>query len=398
MTKSPAGAHQWVAKDSKMKVPDAFEEGKFQAPTMFTTDLSLRFDPEFEKISRKFYENPELFNDAFARAWFKLTHRDMGPNTTYLGPEAPTEDLIWQDPIPAVDHKLITSSDIAALKKQLLSAGVSIQEMVTTAWASASTYRGSDRRGGANGARIALEPMKNWEVNNPEQLKMVLAVYESIRSDFNAKSGDKKISLADLIVLAGDAAIEKAAANAGYEVTVPFVPGRMDATQEQTDIESFNLLEPMADGFRSYLDPKYKTPTEELLIDKAQLMTLTAPEMTVLLGGMRSLGANYDGSDYGVFTENKSALSNDFFTNLLSMSTEWEAADESKEYFIGMDRKTGEEKYKATRVDLIFGSNSELRAIAEVYGSYNAEEKFVNDFVAAWDKVMKLDRFVLIYQ
>ncbi len=398
LTKSPAGAHQWVAKDSKMKVPDAFEEGKFQAPTMFTTDLSLRFDPEFEKISRKFYENPELFNDAFARAWFKLTHRDMGPNTTYLGPEAPTEDLIWQDPIPAVDHKLITSSDIAALKKQLLSAGVSIQEMVTTAWASASTYRGSDRRGGANGARIALEPMKNWEVNNPEQLKMVLAVYESIRSDFNAKSGDKKISLADLIVLAGDAAIEKAAANAGYEVTVPFVPGRMDATQEQTDIESFNLLEPMADGFRSYLDPKYKTPTEELLIDKAQLMTLTAPEMTVLLGGMRSLGANYDGSDYGVFTENKSALSNDFFTNLLSMSTEWEAADESKEYFIGKDRKTGEEKYKATRVDLIFGSNSELRAIAEVYGSYNAEEKFVNDFVAAWDKVMKLDRFDLIYQ
>jgi len=398
LTKSPAGAHQWVAKDSKMKVPDAFEEGKFQAPTMFTTDLSLRFDPEFEKISRKFYENPELFNDAFARAWFKLTHRDMGPNTTYLGPEAPTEDLIWQDPIPAVDHKLITSSDVASLKKQILNSGLSLQEMVTTAWASASTYRGSDRRGGANGARIALEPMKNWEVNNPEQLSKVLAAYTKIQEDFYAKSGDKKVSLADLIVLAGDAAIEKAAANSGYKVTLSFVPGRMDALQEQTDVESFNLLEPMADGFRNYLNPKYKTPTEELLIDKAQLLTLTAPEMTVLLGGMRSLGANYDGSEYGVFTENTEALSNDFFTTLLSMDTQWEPVDESKEYFVGKDRKTGEVKYKASRADLIFGSNSELRALAEVYGSYSAEEKFVNDFVAAWDKVMKLDRFDLIYQ
>ena len=398
LTKSPAGAHQWVAKDSKMKVPDAFEEGKFQAPTMFTTDLSLRFDPEFEKISRKFYENPESFNDAFARAWFKLTHRDMGPNTTYLGPEAPTEDLIWQDPIPAVDHKLITSSDVASLKKQLLNSGLSLQEMVTTAWASASTYRGSDRRGGANGARIALEPMKNWEVNNPEQLSKVLAAYSKIQEGFNAKSGDKKVSLADLIVLAGDAAIEKAAANAGYKVTLSFVPGRMDALQEQTDVESFNLLEPMADGFRNYLNPKYKTPTEELLIDKAQLLTLTAPEMTVLLGGMRSLGANYDGSEYGVFTENTDALSNDFFTTLLSMDTQWEPVDESKEYFVGKDRKTGEVKYKASRADLIFGSNSELRALAEVYGSYSAEEKFVNDFVAAWDKVMKLDRFDLVYE
>ena len=398
LTKSPAGAHQWVAKDSKMKVPDAFEEGKFQAPTMFTTDLSLRFDPEFEKISRKFYENPESFNDAFARAWFKLTHRDMGPNTTYLGPEAPIEDLIWQDPIPAVDHKLITSSDVASLKKQLLNSGLSLQEMVTTAWASASTYRGSDRRGGANGARIALEPMKNWEVNNPEQLSKVLATYTKIQEEFNAKSGDKKLSLADLIVLAGDAAIEKAAANAGYKVTLSFVPGRMDALQEQTDVESFNLLKPMADGFRNYLNPKYKTPTEELLIDKAQLLTLTAPEMTVLLGGMRSLGANYDGSEYGVFTENTNALSNDFFTILLSMDTQWEPVDESKEYFVGKDRKTGEVKYKASRADLIFGSNSELRALAEVYGSYSAEEKFVNDFVAAWDKVMKLDRFDLVYQ
>ncbi|WP_258099949.1 catalase/peroxidase HPI [Marinoscillum pacificum] len=398
LTKSPAGAHQWVAKDSKMKVPDAFEEGKFQAPTMFTTDLSLRFDPEFEKISRKFYENPESFNDAFARAWFKLTHRDMGPNTTYLGPEAPTEDLIWQDPIPAVDHKLITSSDVASLKKQLLNSGLSLQEMVTTAWASASTYRGSDRRGGANGARIALEPMNNWEVNNPEQLSKVLATYSKIQEEFNAKSDDKKVSLADLIVLAGDAAIEKAAANAGYKVTLSFVPGRMDALQEQTDVESFNLLEPMADGFRNYLNPKYKTPTEELLIDKAQLLTLTAPEMTVLLGGMRSLGANYDGSEYGVFTENTNALSNDFFTTLLSMDTQWEPIDESKEYFVGKDRKTGEVKYKASRADLIFGSNSELRALAEVYGSYNAEEKFVNDFIAAWDKVMKLDRFDLVYQ
>lgn len=400
LVESPAGGHQWEAKNSDMKVPDPADPtnpDKMRNPTMFTTDLSLRFDPEFEKISRNFYENPALFNEAFARAWFKLTHRDMGPNTTYLGPEAPEEDLIWQDPIPAVNHPLINASDIKALKGQLLNSGLTISEMVTTAWASASTYRGSDRRGGANGARIRLAPQKDWEVNNPEQLAKVLAVYEKIQSDFNAKSGAKKVSMADLIVLAGDAAVEKAAANAGYNVTVPFVPGRMDATQEQTDVESFELLNPMADGFRNYLDPKYKTPTEELLVDKAQLLTLTAPEMTVLIGGMRALDANYDGSEHGIFTEAKDELNNDFFVKLLSMDTEWEATDDSKEYFVGKDRKTGDEKYTATRADLIFGSNSELRALAEVYASNDAKEKFVKDFVAAWDKVMKLDRFDLIY-
>ncbi len=398
LTKSPAGAHQWVAKDSKMKVPDAFKQGEFHAPAMFTTDLSLRFDPEFEKISRKFYENPELFNDAFARAWFKLTHRDMGPKTTYLGPEAPKEDLIWQDPIPELDHQLISRTDIAKLKTQLLSSGLSISEMVTTAWASASTYRGSDRRGGANGSRIRLAPQKDWEVNNPEQLAKVLGVYEKIQSDFHTASSTKKVSLADLIVLAGAAAVEKSAANAGYDVTVPFVPGRMDALAEQTDIASFNLLEPMADGFRNYLKQQYKIPTEELLIDKAQLMTLTAPEMTVLVGGMRSLSANYDGSKHGVFSNTSDQLNNSFFVHLLDMRTEWKAMDDSKELFEGVDRATGDVKYTATRADLIFGSNSELRALAEVYGSDDAQEKFVNDFVAAWDKVMKLDRFDLIYQ
>ncbi|WP_421878330.1 catalase/peroxidase HPI [Marinoscillum sp.] len=397
LTKSPAGAHQFVAKNSKMKVPDAFEEGKFHAPTMFVTDLSLRFDPEFEKISRKFYENPDLFNDAFARAWFKLTHRDMGPKTTYLGPEAPTEDLIWQDPIPVVDHELITSSDVSSLKAKLLNSGLSISEMVETAWASASTYRESDRRGGANGARIRLAPQKDWEVNNPKQLAKVLAVYVQIQSDFNAKSEDKKVSMADLIVLAGDAAVEKAAANTGYQVNIPFVPGRMDALQEQTDIESFNLLEPMADGFRNYLKTRYKIPTEELLIDKAQLLTLTAPEMTVLLGGMRALNANYDGSKTGVFTEKEDQLTSDFFVHLLDMSTEWKPTDDTNELFEGRDRKTGEVKYTASRADLIFGSNSELRALAEVYASEDAQEKFVMDFVAAWDKVMKLDRFDLVY-
>lgn len=398
LTKSPAGGHQWVAKgEPKMMVPDAYEKGKTHKPTMFTTDLSLRMDPGFEKISRKFYENPELFNEAFARAWFKLTHRDMGPKTTYLGPEAPTEDLIWQDPIPAVDHELINAKDIASLKSQILNSGLSISEMVTTAWASASTYRGSDRRGGANGARIRLAPQKDWEVNNPEQLAKVLGVLENIQKDFNTKSGSKKVSMADLIVLAGAAGVEKAASNAGYSVKVPFTPGRMDATQEQTDIESFNLLEPMADGFRNYLKTRYTISTEELLIDKAQLLTLTAPEMTVLVGGMRAMGANYDGSKHGIFTEKKDALTNDFFVNLLDMSTEWSAADDTKEKFEGKDRKTGEVKYTATRADLIFGSNSELRALAEVYASADAEEKFVHDFVAAWDKVMKLDRFDLIY-
>lgn len=399
LVKSPAGAHQWQAKgEPKMMVPDAYEPGKTKKPTMFTTDLSLRMDPEFEKISRKFYENPDTFNDAFARAWFKLTHRDMGPKTTYLGPEAPTEDLIWQDPIPAVDHPLINATDIANLKTSLYQSGLSISEMVTTAWASASTYRHSDRRGGANGARIRLAPQKDWEVNNPKQLAKVLGVLENIQRDFNAKSGNKKVSMADLIVLAGVAGVEKAAANSGYKVKVPFTPGRMDAIQEQTDVASFGLLEPMADGFRNYLKTRYKISTEELLVDKAQLLTLTAPEMTVLVGGMRSLGANFDGSKHGVFSSKQDALTNEFFVNLLDMRTEWSPTDDTKEEFTGKDRKTGEEKYTATRADLIFGSNSELRALAEVYASADAEEKFVNDFVAAWNKVMMLDRFDLIYQ
>ncbi|NMM47439.1 catalase/peroxidase HPI [Marinigracilibium pacificum] len=397
LTKSPAGAHQWEPKETKMMVPDAHDPNKKHKPMMFTTDLSLIKDPGFEKISRRFYENPEQFNDAFARAWFKLTHRDMGPKATYLGPEAPAEDLIWQDPIPAVDHPLVNSADIVSLKKKLLNSGLSISEMVTTAWASASTYRGSDRRGGANGARIRLAPQKDWEVNNPGQLAKVLKVYEGIQKEFNENKGSKKISMADLIVLAGDAAIEKAAANAGYPVTVPFIPGRMDATQEMTDVESFNLLEPMADGFRNYLKTKYTISTEELLIDKAQLLTLTAPEMTVLVGGMRALNANYDGSEHGIFTESNDKLTNEFFVNLLDMSTEWKPKTEDKELFEGFDRKTQQLKYTATRADLIFGSNSELRALAEVYASDDAKKKFVEDFVAAWDKVMKLDRFDLIY-
>jgi catalase-peroxidase len=397
LTKSPAGAHQWEAKNPKMMVPDAFDSEKMHNPTMLTTDLSLRFDPIYEKISRDFYENPEKFDKAFARAWFKLTHRDMGPKTTYLGPEAPTEDMIWQDPIPTVNHELITAKDIADLKTAVLNSDLTISEMVSTAWASASTYRGSDRRGGANGARIRLAPQKDWEVNNPKQLAKVLTVLEKIQSDFNAKSGAKKVSLADLIVLAGNAAVEKAASNAGYPVEVPFTPGRMDATQEQTDIASFELLEPMADGFRNYLKTRYKISTEELLLDKAQLLTLTPPEMTVLVGGMRALDTNFDGSKHGVFTTAKDELNNDFFVNLLDMSTEWKATSDTKEEFEGIDRKTGEVKYTATRADLIFGSNSELRALAEVYGSTNANEKFIKDFIKAWDKVMKLDRFDLIY-
>jgi len=397
LTKSPAGAHQWVAKNSKFMVPDAYDKTKTHKPTMFTTDLSLRMDPVYEKISRNFYENPESFNDAFARAWFKLIHRDMGPSTTYLGPEAPAEDLIWQDPIPAVNHQLVSAKDIASLKSTILKSELTISEMVSTAWASASTYRHSDRRGGANGARIRLAPQKDWEANNPEQLSKVLAVLEKIQADFNAKSSAKKISMADLIVLAGDAAVEKAAANAGYPVQLPFVAGRMDAMQAQTDVASFDLLEPMADGFRNYLKTRYTISTEELLIDKAQLLTLTAPEMTVLVGGMRALNANFDGSSEGIFSKKKDQLTNDFFVNLLDMSTEWKATDDTKEVFEGYDRNTGALKYSATRADLIFGSNSELRALAEVYATVGSKEKFVQDFVAAWDKVMKLDRFDLIY-
>jgi len=398
LTKSPAGAHQWVAKDAEASVPDAFEEGKLHKPTMLTTDLSMRFDPVYEKISRNFYENPESFNDAFARAWFKLTHRDMGPNTTYLGPEAPKENLIWQDPIPAVDHDLIDAKDIASLKTSILNSGLNISEMVETAWASASTFRGSDRRGGANGARIRLAPQKGWEVNNPKQLKKVIGILEEIQNEFHASSGATKVSIADLIVLAGAAGIEDAATKAGYTVEVPFTPGRMDATQEQTDVESFNLLEPIADGFRNYSKTRYTISTEELLLDKAQLLTLTAPEMTVLIGGMRSLNTNYDDSKHGIFSEQNDALTNAFFVKLLDMNTEWNPTSDTKEEFEGKDRATGDLKYTATRADLVFGSNSELRALAEVYASEDAKEKFVQDFVSAWDKVMKLDRFDLMYQ
>jgi catalase-peroxidase len=393
LTKSPAGAHQWVAKNGKAVIPDAFDPDKKHLPTMLTTDLSLRYDPVYERISRRFMENPDAFTDAFARAWFKLTHRDMGPKTTYLGPEAPKEDLLWQDPIPALNHKLVDATDIKNLKTQILNSGLSIQDMVTTAWASASTYRHSDRRGGANGARIRLMPQRSWASNNPQELDRVLKTLEGIQKDFNGKNRDKKVSMADLIVLAGSAGIEKAARNSGYTIEVPFRPGRMDATQEQTDVESFNLLEPMADGFRNYLKTQYTLPTEQLLVDKAQLLTLTAPEMTVLVGGMRSLHANFDQSGHGIFSDKKDQLTNDFFVNLLSMDTEWKAKDNSKEVFVGTDRTTGKEKWTATRADLIFGSNSELRALAEVYASSDAKEKFVRDFVAAWTKVMNLDRF-----
>jgi catalase-peroxidase len=393
LTKSPAGANQWVAKNAEAMVPDAFDPKKKHKPTMLTTDLAMRFDPAYEKISRRFLENPQQFADAFARAWFKLTHRDMGPRTTYLGPEAPKEELIWQDPIPALNHSTIDKTDMASLKAEILKSGLTVGELVSTAWGSASTYRHSDRRGGANGARIRLEPMKNWEVNNPEQLSKVLKALEKIQSDFNSKSGAKKVSMADLIVLAGNAAVEQAAKNAGYTISVPFTAGRMDATQAQTDISSMGVLEPMADGFRNYTKTKYTVSTEELLVDKAQLLTLTAPEMTVLVGGMRALDANYDHSKHGVFSAKKDALTNDFFVNMLDMNTQWKAADASKEIFEGRDRKTNQLKYTATRADLIFGSHSELRALAEVYASDDAKEKFVNDFVAAWTKVMELDRF-----
>jgi len=397
LTKSPAGAYQWVAKNAEPNIPDAFDPHKKHLPGMLTTDLALRFDPEYEKISRKFYENPDLFADAFARAWFKLTHRDMGPKARYLGPEVPEEDLIWQDPIPKLDHKLVDENDIAQLKKKILESGLSISELVVTAWASASTYRNSDKRGGANGARIRLEPQKNWEVNNPQQLSKVLKVYEDIQKEFNAsQKNGKKISIADLIVLGGCAAVEKAAKDAGYNITVPFTPGRMDATQEQTDVNSFSYLEPFADGFRNYLKAKTSINSEHFLVDKAQLLGLTIPEMTVLVGGMRVLKANYDNSDYGVFTNRPGVLTNDFFVNLLDMSTEWKATDDSKETFEGYDRKTNKLKWKATRVDLIFGHNSELRAVAEFYACEENKEKFVKDFVNAWNKVMMLDRFDLL--
>jgi catalase-peroxidase len=396
--KSPAGAHQWRPKNGAgaNSVPDAHDKSKRHEPRMLTTDLSLKFDPIYEKISRRFYENPDEFADAFARAWFKLTHRDMGPRARYLGPEVPKEDLIWQDPTPAVTHKLIDDKDIAALKSKLLASELSVAELVSTAWASASTFRGSDKRGGANGARVRLEPQRDWEVNNPGQLKKVLEKLEIIQHEFNNTQSDgKQVSLADLIVLGGCAGVEKAAKNAGYEVTVPFAPGRADASQEQTDVESFDVLEPIADGFRNYLKGKYTIPAEELLIDKTQLLTLTAPEMTVLIGGMRVLDTNFDHSKHGVFTNRPGALTNDFFVNLLDMNTVWKATTDSQDEFEGRDRKTGEVKWTATRVDLIFGSNSELRALAEVYGCADGQEKFVKDFVTAWNKVMNLDRFDL---
>lgn len=393
LTKSPAGAHQWVAVDSKVMVPDAFDPAKKHKPTMLTTDLSLRVDPEYEKISRRFLDNPDEFQKAFARAWYKLTHRDMGPRTLHLGPEVPNEDFIWQDPVPAVSHASIQGKDIDALKKEILSSGLSLSELVYTAWSSASTFRGSDMKGGANGARIRLEPMRSWESNNPAQLDKVLTILGKIQSDFNAKSKSKNVSMADLIVLGGNAAIEQAVRNAGYKIPVPFTPGRTDATQAQTDPASVAVLEPMADGFRNYLKTQYTFSTEELLVDKAQLLTLTAPEMTVLVGGMRALNANHGGSKHGIFSDAQNKLTNDFFVQLLDMSTEWKAVDASQEIFEGSDRKTGSVKYTATRADLVFGSNSELRALAEVYASADAEVKFMEDFVAAWTKVMNLDRF-----
>jgi len=399
LTKSPAGAQQWRPKGGagSDSVPDAQDPNKRHAPMMTTADMAMRMDPAYEKISRHFMENPEEFADAFARAWFKLTHRDMGPKSRYLGPLVPAEDLIWQDPIPSVDHDLIDASDIAALKAKILESGLSVSQLVSTAWASASTFRGSDNRGGANGGRIRLEPQKNWEVNNPAQLSTVLEKLESIQNEFNsAQSGNKRVSLADLIVLGGCAAVEKAARDAGHDVTVPFTPGRGDALQEQTEVDSFGYLEPQADGFRNYKRSYNTTPSEEMLVDKANLLTLTAPEMTVLIGGMRVLNTNYDGSQQGVFTKRPGTLTNDFFVNLLDMRTKWQTANGTGEVCEGRDRKTGETSWTGTRVDLIFGSNSELRALAEVYACSDSKEKFVNDFVAAWDKVMNLDRFDLV--
>ncbi|HRV87479.1 MAG TPA: catalase/peroxidase HPI [Saprospiraceae bacterium] len=398
LMKSPAGAYQWRPKDGAGagKIPDAFDASKKHVPTMLTTDLSLRFDPIYEKISRRFYENPDEFADAFARAWFKLTHRDMGPIARYLGPEVPKEELIWQDPVPKVNHKLIDAQDIDVLKHKILGLGIPVGTLVAVAWGSASTFRGSDMRGGANGARIRLAPQKDWAVNNPEQLDKVLTALEGIQMEFNAaQTAGKRVSMADLIVLAGCAAVEKGAKDAGSDVKVPFTPGRTDATQEQTDVEAFEPLEPVADGFRNYLKTKYAVPSEALLVDRAQLLTLTTPEMTVLVGGMRALEANYDHSNYGIFTNRPGQLTNDFFVNLLDMGTIWTATSEEQELFDGRDRTTGTKKWAATRVDLIFGSNSELRAIAEVYASTDGKEKFVKDFIAAWTKVMNLDRFDL---
>ena len=391
LTKSPGGANQWVAKDADDIIPHAFDSSKKQKPTMLTTDISLRVDPAYEKISRHFLENPDAFADAFARAWFKLTHRDMGPKALYLGADVPQEELLWQDPIPEVDHALIDDNDVSSLKEKILASGLSIAELVSTAWASASTFRGSDKRGGANGARICLSPQKDWKANNPVQLKKVLNVLEGIQKEF--QQGDKKVSFADLIVLGGCAAVEKAAKDAGHNITVPFTVGRMDASQEKTDVESFGYLEPAADGFRNYRKTKSSVSTEALLIDKAQLLTLTAPELTVLVGGLRTLNANFDGSKHGVFTQQTGKLTNDFFVNLLDMNTAWKAMDDSKELYLGSDRKTGQPKWTATRADLVFGSNSELRAVAEVYASADSKDKFVNDFIAAWNKVMNLDRF-----
>ncbi|HYK38215.1 catalase/peroxidase HPI [Alloacidobacterium sp.] len=396
LTKSPAGAYQWKPKGDAGEgtVPDPHDASKRRAPSMLTTDLSLRFDPIYEKISRRFYENPDEFADAFARAWFKLTHRDMGPRARYLGREVPAEELIWQDPVPAVNHKLIDEKDIAALKAKILASGLSVSQLVSTAWASASTFRGSDKRGGANGARIRLAPQKDWAANQPDHLAKVLKTLEGIQSEFNSKqSGGKKVSLADLIVLAGCAGVEQAAKNAGHNVTVPFTPGRMDASQEQTDVDSFAVLEPVADGFRNYLKSRNGIPPEALLIDKANLLTLTAPELTVLVGGLRVLNANAGQTKHGVFTKRPEALTNDFFVNLLDMGTEWKATSDAQDVFEGRDRKTGNLNWTGTRVDLIFGSNSQLRALAEVYGSADAQEEFVHDFVAAWNKVMNLDRF-----
>jgi len=398
LTKSPAGAHQWQPKGGAGAgtVPHAHDPSKRIAPTMLTTDLALRFDPAYEKISRRFLENPDQFAGAFARAWFKLTHRDMGPRARYLGPEVPNEELIWQDPIPARKHKLIGPTEVAALKSKILKSGLSVSQLVSTAWASASTFRGSDKRGGANGARVRLAPQKDWEVNQPKQLAKVLKTLAGLQSAFNKTAkGGKQVSLADLIVLGGCAAIEQAAKNAGHKLTVPFKPGRMDASQQQTDVESFAVLEPIADGFRNYMKGKYAMPAEALLIDKAQLLTLTAPEMTVLIGGMRVLKTNADGTQHGVFTKRPGALTNDFFLNLLDTGTEWKPVSKDADLFEGRDRKTGKSKWTGTRVDLVFGSNSQLRALAEVYGSSDAEKKFVQDFAAAWNKVMNLDRFDL---
>ncbi|WP_204124333.1 catalase/peroxidase HPI [Pseudomonas sp. 008] len=398
LTKSPAGANQWTAKGGAGAgiIPDAHDPSKRRNPTMLTTDLSLRFDPIYEPISRRFLANPDQLADAFARAWFKLIHRDMGPLTRYLGPEMPNEVLLWQDPIPPVDHALVNDSDIAALKGKLLASGLTVSQLVSTAWAAASTFRGSDKRGGANGGRLRLAPQKSWQANQPEQLASVLAKLESIQNEFNsAQTGGKKISLADLIVLAGCAGVEQAAKNAGHTITVPFTPGRMDASQEQTDVESFGYLEPAADGFRNYLKTRYRVPAEALLIDKAQLLTLTAPEMTVLIGGLRVLNTNVGQTQHGMFTKQPGALTNDFFKNLLDMGVEWKPVSQANEEFEGRDRKTGDLKWTGTRVDLVFGSNAQLRALAEVYASNDAKEKFVNDFVAAWVKVMNLDRFDL---